>query len=103
MSTPKTAADHARATEAAYIAAAEAAILAAEPLFQVSSPQEMSEDDSDAEKSVAAPEAEEKQPRRRTARGSSEAPKRKAAPRTGTAAPRRTPRKKPAADAEGNE
>jgi len=101
-STPRSAADHARATEAAYIAAAEAAILAAEPLFQVSAPQEPS-GDSAADAQTAAPEAEEKQPRRRTARPAGDAPRRKPAARTGAAAPRRTARKKPTADVEGNE
>ena len=100
--TPKSAADQARATEAAYIAAAEAAILAAEPLFQTSGPQELPVE-SDEEQPRAASESEEKQPRRRTARAPGEGAKRKPAARTGNSAPRRTTRKKPAADAEGNE
>ena len=100
-SAPMSAAEQERATEAAFIAAAEAAILAAEPLIQSSSPKEMSGESS--EETVATSEAEPKQPRRRTARAPNDAPKRKPAARTSAATPRRTVRKKPAADIEGNE
>jgi hypothetical protein len=99
-SAPMSAAEQERATEAAFIAAAEAAILAAEPLLHSSAPKEMSAETS--EESSETPEAEPKQPRRRTARAPGEGSKRKPAPRSSAASPRRTVRKKPA-DVEGNE
>jgi len=99
-SAPMSAAEQERATEAAFIAAAEAAILAAEPMLQSSAPKEMAGEVS--EEASEASEAEPKQPRRRTVRAPGEAPKRKPAPRSSAAAPRRTVRKKPA-DVEGNE
>jgi len=101
LSAPMSAAEQERATEAAFIAAAEAAILAAEPLLHSSSPAEVSEESSEA--SSEGQESEQKQPRRRTSRVPGEAPKRKPAARSSAAAPRRTARKKPAADVEGNE
>ncbi len=100
-SAPMSAAEQERATEAAFIAAAEAAILAAEPLIQSSAPREISGESS--EQPTMTPEAEQKQPRRRTSRPPGEAPKRKPAARTSAAIPRRTVRKKPTADIEGNE
>jgi hypothetical protein len=100
-SAPMSAAEQERAAEAAFIAAAEAAILAAEPLIQSSAPRELSNEDSD-EPAVTA-ETEQKQPRRRTSRSPGDATKRKPAARSSAAAPRRTVRKKPAADIEGNE
>jgi uncharacterized protein (TIGR00288 family) len=101
-SAPMSAAEQERATEAAFIAAAEAAILAAEPILQSAAPQETSVESSE-EGPTLFPVGEQKQPRRRTTRVSGDAPKRKPAARTSAAAPRRTTRKKPAADIEGNE
>ena len=101
LSAPMSAAEQERATERAFIAAAEAAILAAEPLLHSSAPVEMADETS--EESSEGQEVEQKQPRRRTTRTAGEAPKRKPAARSSAAAPRRTVRKKPAADVEGNE
>ena len=101
-STPMGAAEQERAAEAAFIAAAEAAILAAESHIQASAPRETSVEAAD--EPAAASEVEQKQPpRRRTTRTPGEAPKRKPAARSSAAVPRRTVRKKPAADIEGNE
>jgi hypothetical protein len=100
---PMSAAEQERAAEAAFIAAAEAAILAAEPMIQASAAPEAAGDG--ASEPTLFPVAEQKHPRRRTARPispGSEAPKRKpAASRAAAAAPRR-PRKKPA-DTDGNQ
>jgi hypothetical protein len=101
LSAPMSAAEQERATEAAFIAAAEAAILAAEPLLHSSAPVEMAEASSETSSEVS--ESEQKQTRRRTSRAPGEASKRKPAARSSAAAPRRTVRKKPAADVEGNE
>jgi uncharacterized protein (TIGR00288 family) len=102
-SLPMSASEQERATEAAYIAAAEAAILAAEPLLQAASaPSPVMEVESSGEPTGAG-EAEQKPSRRRTSRPPGEAPKRKPAARSNAATPRRTVRKKPAADVEGNE
>ena len=100
-SAPMSAAEQERTAEAAFIAAAEAAILAAESHLQSSAPRETSNEVSD-EPTVTS-EVEQKQPRRRTTRTPGDAPKRKPAARSSAATPRRTVRKKPAADIEGNE
>jgi uncharacterized protein (TIGR00288 family) len=98
---PMSAAEQEKATEAAFIAAAEAAILAAEPLIESSSSLvTSSEAPSDP---TLFPDAEDKPARKRTPRAASDASKRRpSAGRARTAAPRRTARKKPA-DVEGND
>jgi hypothetical protein len=100
-SAPMSAADPERSAEAAFIAAAEAAILAAESHIQASAPRETANEVS-GEPAVTS-EVEQKQPRRRTTRPPGDVAKRKPAARSSAAAPRRTVRKKPAADIEGNE
>jgi uncharacterized protein (TIGR00288 family) len=100
-SAPKSAAEQERAAEAAFIAAAEAAILAADAHIQASAAREIPSEA--AEEPEVTSEAEQKQPRRRTTRPPGDAPKRKPAARSSAASPRRTVRKKPAADIEGNE
>lgn len=99
---PMSAAEQERAAERAFIAAAEAAILAAEPNTEsISSPQ-MSEDSSG--EPTLFPATDEKPVRRRTTRAAGDAPKRKpAAPRAKPATPRKTTRKKPTEDNIGNE
>jgi len=103
LAAPLSAAAQERATEAAFIAAAEAAILAAEPMIEAAQSSPRISAESSAEQPpfpVAAP----KPPRRRIARPGGDAPKRKpAASRAAAAAPRRTSRKKPIADNEGNQ
>ena len=100
-SAPMSAAEQERSAEAAFIAAAEAAILAAESHIQASAPRETANEVS-GEPAVTS-EVEQKQPRRRTTRPPGDVAKRKPAARSSAAAPRRTVRKKPAADIEGNE
>lgn len=101
-SAPMSAAEQERAAEAAFIAAAEAAILAADSHIQSMAAMETSIEASD-EPAVTSEEVEQKQPRRRTTRPPGDAAKRKPAARSSAATPRRTVRKKPAADIEGNE
>ena len=100
-STPMGAAEQERAAEAAFIAAAEAAILAAESHIQSTAPREIPNEGADEPATTS--EVEQKQPRRRTARTPGDAPTRKPAARSSAAVPRRTVRKKPAADIEGSE
>jgi len=99
---PMSAAEQERATERAFIAAAEAAILAAAPDIESQSSMEASGEESAEPSMISA--AEDKPVRRRAPRAASEGAKRKhPAARVKAAVPRRTPRKKPAADNEGNE
>ena len=99
---PMSAAEQARATEAAFIAAAEAAILAATPDIESATTSiEVSGDESAEPTMISADE--EKPARRRSPRAASEGTKRKhPAGRVKPAVPRRTVRKKPA-DTDGNE
>ena len=96
-SAPMSASERERAMEAAYIAAAEAAIRAAEPQQpQNALPPETVEETPVETEPVLEVVAEEKPVRRRSARASSDGAKRKpATTRTRAAAPRRSARKKP--------
>jgi hypothetical protein len=92
-SSPMSSSERERAVEAAYIAAAEAAIMAAEPRFQAApEPEPILE--APAEEVPVAESTEERPARRRTPRVPSDGVKRKPAARR-TASPRRVPRKKP--------
>jgi len=95
VSLPMTAAEQEKAAERAFIAAAEAAIMAAEPLLEGVAP--MAPPEEAVEEPGPAPAViEQKLPRRRTTRAPGEAPKRRPAVSRAAAAPRRTTRKKPA-------
>jgi hypothetical protein len=96
-SAPMSASERERAMEAAYIAAAEAAIMAAEPqLHSPASPEPVAETTAVEEVPVQETTPEEKPVRRRSTRPAAEGVKRKpAATCTKVAAPRRAPRKKP--------
>jgi len=94
-SIPMSAAEQERAAERAFIAAAEAAIMAAEPMLEAVAPMAPPAEAVE-EESTPSPAVEPKLPRRRTTRAPGEAPKRRPAANRTSAAPRRSPRKKPA-------
>ncbi len=95
---PLSPAEQERAAERAFIAAAEAAIKAAEPLLESSNRSVAAVQDDEATDAEASPEPSEAEPvrpaRRKTTRAAGESPKRKSAVSRAALTPSRRPRKK---------